>query len=261
MQSVDPAIEGDDAEIMAAKIINEEYKIWKKNAIYLYDTFFSRVLDWPTLTTQWFPDKKVSSEENLATHRLLIGTQTSADAPNFLQIAHFQMPINVERDPIDYNPESGEIGGHGATKRSPPKFHIVQQIPHDGDVNKARYMPQNYELIATITSDGKVAMFDRTKHPSQPTGAPNPQIELVGHTGEGYALNWNPNKEGELVTGTNDNTVKLWCVNFPILDSELLLTTQKGMFKAFPRQAKNCRPPAHTPTTRQSSTTQSSIQH
>lgn len=38
------------------KIINEEYKTWKKNAPFLYDMILSTALDWPTLTTQWFPD-------------------------------------------------------------------------------------------------------------------------------------------------------------------------------------------------------------
>jgi histone-binding protein RBBP4 len=33
------------------KIINEEYKVWKKNAVFLYDVIYSRALEWPTLTT------------------------------------------------------------------------------------------------------------------------------------------------------------------------------------------------------------------
>ena len=45
-------------EVAEQKIINEEYKIWKKNAPFLYDLMLSTALDWPTLTTQWFPDKQ-----------------------------------------------------------------------------------------------------------------------------------------------------------------------------------------------------------
>jgi histone-binding protein RBBP4 len=45
----------DDAET-EQKLINEEYKTWKKNAPFLYDMILSTALDWPTLTTQWFPD-------------------------------------------------------------------------------------------------------------------------------------------------------------------------------------------------------------
>jgi histone-binding protein RBBP4 len=40
------------------KIINEEYKIWKKNSVFLYDLMYGRAVEWPTLTTQWLPDKK-----------------------------------------------------------------------------------------------------------------------------------------------------------------------------------------------------------
>ena len=40
------------------KIINEEYKTWKKNAPFLYDMILSTALEWSTLTTQWFPDKQ-----------------------------------------------------------------------------------------------------------------------------------------------------------------------------------------------------------
>lgn len=40
------------------KVINEEYKIWKKNSVFLYDMLYGRALEWPTLTTQWLPDKK-----------------------------------------------------------------------------------------------------------------------------------------------------------------------------------------------------------
>lgn len=41
------------------KIINEEYKIWKKNAPFLYDLVMTHALEWPSLTVQWLPDKDV----------------------------------------------------------------------------------------------------------------------------------------------------------------------------------------------------------
>lgn len=45
-------------EMTEEKIINEEYKTWKKNAPFLYDLMLSTALEWPTLTTQWLPDKQ-----------------------------------------------------------------------------------------------------------------------------------------------------------------------------------------------------------
>ena len=38
------------------KLVNEEYKIWKKNSPFLYDLVITHALEWPTLTCQWFQD-------------------------------------------------------------------------------------------------------------------------------------------------------------------------------------------------------------
>ena len=44
----------DDA--VEERIINEEYKIWKKNTPFLYDLVMTHALEWPSLTVQWLPD-------------------------------------------------------------------------------------------------------------------------------------------------------------------------------------------------------------
>ncbi|VDO38698.1 unnamed protein product [Brugia timori] len=38
------------------RLINEEYKIWKKNTPFLYDMVMTHALEWPSLTVQWLPD-------------------------------------------------------------------------------------------------------------------------------------------------------------------------------------------------------------
>jgi histone-binding protein RBBP4 len=95
-------------------------------------------------------------------------------------------------------------------------MNIEQKIDHPGEVNKARYQPQNPNIIATMCPDGRVLIFDRTKHSSIPKGVVSPQAELVGHKGEGFALSWNPdpNAPGQLATGGDDTTVRLWSVYF-----------------------------------------------
>ncbi|OBT76906.1 histone-binding protein RBBP4 [Pseudogymnoascus sp. 05NY08] len=196
-----------------AKIINEEYKTWKKNSPFLYDMILSTALEWPTLTTQWFPDVKSLPDKNYTTHRLLIGTHTSNDATNYLQIANVELPKNITPNERDYDDEKGEIGGYGnsSSGESPAiKMTIEQKIDHPGEVNKARYQPQNPNIIATMCIDGKVLVFDRTKHSSLPTGTVTPQAELRGHTKEGFGLCWNPHEKGQLATGSEDKTVRLW---------------------------------------------------
>lgn len=46
----------EDSSVVQEKVINEEYKIWKKNAPHLYDIVVTHAFEWPSLTVQWFPD-------------------------------------------------------------------------------------------------------------------------------------------------------------------------------------------------------------
>ena len=48
------------------------------------------------------------------------------------------------------------------------KIEIEIKINHEGEVNRARYMPQNPCVIATKTPSSDVLVFDYTKHPSKP---------------------------------------------------------------------------------------------
>ncbi|ORY71290.1 WD40-repeat-containing domain protein [Pseudomassariella vexata] len=192
------------------RLINEEYKTWKKNSPFLYDMILSTALPWPTLTVQWFPDVKEPEGKNCRIHRVLIGTHTSDEKPNYVQIAEVEIPTKVRANPRDYDEERGEIGGHGKTETSAMKFNVVQRIDHPSEVNKARYCPQNPDLIATLAVDGRILIFDRTKHSVNPNGKVEPQIELVGHDREGFGLSWNPHVEGSLASGSEDKTVCLW---------------------------------------------------
>ena len=146
---------------------------------------------------------------------MLLGTHTSSEAQNYLQIAQVHLPKPVAPDSADYDEEREEIGGYGggSSKEKPPmevKFEIIQKIDHKGEVNKARYQPQNPNLIATMCTDGRVMIWDKSKHPIAPTGRVDPQMELIGHTREGYGLSWSPHDAGHLATGSEDKTVCLW---------------------------------------------------
>ena len=52
--NVDMGVESE--AVLHEKMINEEYKVWKKNAPYLYDLVVTHALEWPSLTVQWLPD-------------------------------------------------------------------------------------------------------------------------------------------------------------------------------------------------------------
>jgi histone-binding protein RBBP4 len=159
-------------------------------------------------------DGRSVPDSNYAKHRLLIGTHTAEGQPNYLEIAEVQLPKPKKPDVKDYNEETGEIGGYGGgpsgTNQFEVKFTINQKIDHPGEVNKARYQPQNLNIIATMVTDGRVMIWDKTKFSSWPSGTPRPTIELSGHTKEGYGLSWDPHHSGQLATASEDYTVRLW---------------------------------------------------
>merc|ERR1719193_1822124 len=72
--SGDSENQGDPAE---ERVINEEYKIWKKNTPFLYDLVMTHALEWPSLTVQWLPDVTKPEGKDYSVHRLILGTHTS----------------------------------------------------------------------------------------------------------------------------------------------------------------------------------------
>ncbi|GAM83982.1 hypothetical protein ANO11243_019720 [Dothideomycetidae sp. 11243] len=223
----DAARQEESAGQIDNKVINEEYKIWKKNAVFLYDVMYSRALEWPSLTTQWLPDVQAVEGKNFTSHRLIIGTHTADESnQNYLQIASINFPNKPPTNPADFDADRGELGGYGSAKER-IDFEIKQKICHPGEVNKARYMPQNPNIIATMTNNGTALVFDRTKHPLQPRdNKVDAQITLKGHESEGFALDWNPRVEGQLLTGSGDTTVRLWDIKDFKKDDRVLSTSK-----------------------------------
>lgn len=148
----------------------------------------------------------------MSTHRTLTGTHTADGAPNYLQIVTVQLPDETPPPADRYDEERGEMGGYGAGDGA--RIQVTQRIPHAGEVNRARFMPQNPYLIATRTVQGDVLVFDYTKHALSPAGDEcQPDIRLKGHTLEGYGLSWNQLKKGHVISCADDSTICHWDVN------------------------------------------------
>lgn len=148
---------------MGERMVNEEYKIWKKNTPFLYDLVITHALEWPSLTVQWLPptckqQQDISKDDDmdyLSTQMVILGTHTSDSEPNYLILAEVQLhdgtqdedgdgDVKQPQDKIKSETSGGAMG----------KVRIVQQINHQKEVNRARYMPQKPTIIATKTECG-----------------------------------------------------------------------------------------------------------
>jgi len=195
------------------RLVNEEYKIWKKNTPFLYDLVITHALEWPSLTVQWLPDRTEPEGKDYSTQQLLIGTHTSENEPNYLMRCEVQLPLeDTELDARQYDDERAEVGGFGCALG---KVSVKQQIIHEGEVNRARYMPQNKFMVATKAPSEDVFVFDVSQHPSKPdsTSECRPELRLKGHKQEGYGLSWSPYVEGHLISGSDDHQICLWDIS------------------------------------------------
>lgn len=93
------------------------------------------------------------------------------------------------------------------------QVEISQKIRVDGEVNRARCMPQNPTLVGTKTSSCEVYVFDYVKQAAKQQDGCDPDLRLRGHDKEGYGLSWSPFKEGYLVSGSHDQKICLWDVS------------------------------------------------
>lgn len=106
-----------------------------------------------------------------------------------------------------------EFGGYGSGGQC--RINVIQKIPHEGEVNRARYMPQNPFIIGSKSCVGDVLIFDYTKHPSKPaspTDPCNPDVRLRAARDNGFGLAWNPLKQGLLASTSEDRVVCVWDV-------------------------------------------------
>ena len=193
-------MEDQKAETEEDRRKHEEYKIWKKNTPYLYDMVLTHSLEWPSLTVQWLPE--YVRRDKTEAHRVVLGTHTSGSEPNHVIVAEVALPnTDAEIDSKSYNADKGEVGGYGGTLS---KVEEKMKMTHDGEVNRARVCPQNSFVIATKSPLSSIFVFDYRKHPSQPPPEPKPDHRCLGHTAEGYGLNWSTLREGYLLSGSDD---------------------------------------------------------
>ena len=187
------------------QIINDEYKLWKKNTPFLYDALITHALEWPSPTLEWLPIKEVPPNSDFAIHKVVLGTHTSKAEQEQLIIADVKLPLEdtLSTQKLYHENDPSEINYYTKTEN---KVEPLVHINHQGEVNRARAMPQKHNIIATKSSNSSVYLFDYTKESN------HLQLTLEGHHKEGYGLEWSGIREGWLASGSDDHLVCVWDV-------------------------------------------------
>jgi histone-binding protein RBBP4 len=175
------------------KLINEEFKIWKKTVPLLYDTIQTYALESPSLTVEALPGLEMSQDGNEMGVNFFLGTYNTT-GENYLKLCSVKLPGTLSlgsTQPVPL-PSGGELF---------PKFAVKQKWVHPGEVNKTRYSNGS---IATFTKTGDIKIWTLSES--------EPLKTLKYHIKDGFGLEWS--HDGKyLATGGEDAKVALWSMD------------------------------------------------
>lgn len=115
--------------------VKEEYQLWRKNCRYMYEFVTETALTWPSLTIQWLPNH--TTEDGIINTKLLLGTHTSGNDQNYLKVAETHLSA-------------------GGEQKANSRIKIVQKYTNNREICRARYMPQDFNIVGSINGSGKL---------------------------------------------------------------------------------------------------------
>lgn len=179
--------------------IDEEYDLWKSNVPMMYDFVSETRMTWPSLTLEWLPQHNLVSSRNR--QHMIIGTHTSGEEQNYLKIGAVDLPDEIVQ------------GTKGETNDDSEDFpianvKIVKKFAHEEEITRARYMPSDDNIIATINGSGKIFIYDRSKDSDEALLS-----TLNYHTENGYGLSFSPLEKNRLLSGSDDSNIALWDIS------------------------------------------------
>lgn len=197
---------------MNEKIINEEYKIWKKTSPLLYDLIYSYSCDAPSLCVNWLKEysiEKNDNNEDFINAKLLVGTNIKNEQ-NHIKLVSVNVPPTLSNK---FNSKCS-IPNNLLKSR---QLNITREWNHPGEVNKLQINQFN-NLIATQTNNGDILLFDMNDKESK-----NHKSVLKFHSKEGFGLEWNPNndKQNLLLSSSEDCKIAIWDINNQKLTPEI----------------------------------------
>ncbi|KAF5732818.1 histone-binding protein MSI1 isoform X2 [Tripterygium wilfordii] len=207
---------GKDEEVrgeIEERMINEEYKIWKKNTPFLYDLVITHALEWPSLTVEWLPGREEPPGKDYAVQKMILGTHTSENEPNYLMLAQVQLPLDdTENDARHYDDDRALLNLDALfismwLKKYPVllpvRDFLAGSFRYGVWVNCLAFNPFNEWVVATGSTDKTVKLFDLRK-------ISNALHTFDCHKEEVFQVGWNPKNETILASCCLGRRLMVW---------------------------------------------------
>lgn len=180
------------------KVINEEFKIWKKTVPLLYDTIHTHALEWPLLLVAFLPQYTVSENKNAIAVQFALGTNTSLRGQDALHLAQVDLPSTLAPDFSQF--AVGDSIPIPLRSDESDSYKVIKLWKHPGEINRVKVSPKG-DKILTFDNRGVVHLFNVKDDEG---------VEFSLHASEGYCLEWV--SDTEFLSGANDGRIALWDV-------------------------------------------------
>ena len=207
------------------KALFQQTTTWRYYAKDMYSYCQTQMVEWPSLSVDWMPDRKrLMPGCEYSFQYLAVSTQALPGSVNSVQVLEFAVPLEQEDLDNFYGGDKAIESEDPTAKFNNVKGHVAtnQLINVEAQVLKIRTMPQDTDVMAIAMSNGAYTIFDTSQRPMGPTdgGSMRPDCRLKGHRRPGFGLEWNPNKTGTIASGGDDQLVIVWDCLGPIEDPE-----------------------------------------
>lgn len=178
------------------KIVNEEFKIWKKTVPLLYDLIHTFALPEVSTVVQWIPEyKKLNGNGNFTETTFLLASNCVNKADNCVQLGSVKLPSTIveKGKEIPVPTEGSETAD----------FKILNKWKQANEVYKLKVAPDGANALS-FNSDGVIHRFDLLNKSVS---------DYKYHKQGGYALEWINNSR--FLSGSKDSQIALWQLDKP----------------------------------------------
>ena len=128
-----------------------------------YELFVQNQLKYTSHSLEWLPISHVDSVNQLFDYQyFLLGTHIERDGENGhanqeadrLQLARLRTPNRKL-----HSNEVEELAQTPGLQKDLSRLEIVREIPHEEEVIKARSMPHNLSIVASMTNAGLINLY------------------------------------------------------------------------------------------------------
>ncbi|CAL6027260.1 Histone_acetyltransferase type B subunit 2 [Hexamita inflata] len=145
----------------------DQYKIWKRNSLVLYDLCVTHVLFFPSLTIDFQLLAKTVPNKFQALVGFAIGTNSpniAAREPNYMLVKQLVLPSVFTPQPADTISASSEgilAGGYNILSNNEQYGRLIDlyQLKQESEPNCIAFCPLDTDLVAVLT-DSSLRLFD-----------------------------------------------------------------------------------------------------